>query len=223
VVVTEMQPAPASKRATIARRSPSEAELTDSTATPLWLANMLPEVDLDPCSCVRSHIRARKRYDGAELGDGLALPWIGTVFQNNPFSRPLPWMLKLRRELAYSRCTGAIVLCKDDCSTAWWRVLTGYDRECKLDMMPVEMWRFHRRVQYDEHPDVIEARRIERVRERIEKWAKRGKVVPDEKLARIHGKSQANFTSVIVHHRGAKLAPMPPLALESVATRWVMA
>lgn len=216
-MVTEMQPAPASKRATIARRPPSEAELTDSTATPLWLANMLPEVALDPCSCARSHIRARKRYDGAELGDGLALPWIGTVFQNNPFSRPLPWMLKLRRELACGNCTGAIVLCKDDASTLWHRVLVGHDPECKLDMMPVEMWRFHKRIQYDEHPDVIEQRRMERVVKALaDGWA-------PERIAKITGKSQANFPSMIVHHRGQKISPMPSLALESVATRWVMA
>ena len=144
----------------------------------------------------------------ALLRDGLVEPWMGTVFQNNPFSSPILWMTKLQREIAIGHCTDAIVLCKLDPGTKWWAELVR-----PTARTTIERWEFHKRVQYDEHPDVIEARRITNIaKARIAGW-------PEARIAKITGKSQANFNSVIIHHRGVG---MPALELEAVATRWVM-
>ncbi len=189
--------------ATIARRPKSETSKSDSTVTPKWLADMLPETDLDPCSNERSHIRSRWSYSLEKKLDGLLLPWRGTVYENYPYSDPMPWIVKTMLELHGGRCTGAIVLAKLDASTRWWQLLTQ-----DVCFLAPDLWMFHDRIQFDEHPDLIE----ERKQERIAKLIAKGKPIP----AGINGESSNNFCSVIVHHRGL----MPRLKLESVATRW---
>lgn len=192
------------RRATIGRRSKDKTPLSDSTCTPKWLADMLPEVDLDPCSNERSHIKARWSFSLEKKLDGLRLPWNGTVFENYPYSDPLPWIIKTMLELNEGRCKGAIVLAKLDCSTKAWEILTQ-----DVCFLGPDLWLFKDRIQFDEHPDLVEERRLER----IAKLVAKGKPVPDS----ISGESSNNFCSVIVHHRGL----MPALKLESVATRWV--
>ncbi len=199
--------------ATIARRSASEAELTDSTCTPQWLTDMLPTVDFDPCSNSRSTVRAAHAMSLENGDDGLAASWNGAGFQNNPFSSPMAWMTKARHEILIGNCTGLIVLCKLDPGTAWWRVICD-----ALTGTSPELWHFDRRIQYAEHPDVIEKRRLERIAKAVAGDAAKG-IAPKPREwceAHINGKSQANFNSVIIHHRGV----MAPLKLESVATRW---
>lgn len=224
---TDMDGAPIkrTRKATIGRRPADEAELTDSTCTPKWLADILPMFDIDPCSNSRSHIRARHTFSLEAGTDGLTANWIGTAFDNNPFSEPMPWMLKARLELRERRCTGLVALVKNDPQTAWWRVLTGFDPAAPVDLMRPEIWLFHKRIQYDEHPDVIERRRIQRIIKAIAGDPVKG-IEPKTREwaeANITGKSSANFGSTIVHHRGSLRSPMPILNLESVATRWVMA
>jgi hypothetical protein len=146
--------------------------LSDSYCTPRWLTAMLPLVDKDPCSNPRSTVRARRSYSLETKLDGLVLPWNGSVFLNWPYSDPEPWVLKLINELEAGRCTEAIVLCKLDTSTAWWRTLTGHGQP--------ELWMFDKRLLFDEPPALVEAR-----------IARGGST-----------KSSTDFCSAVVHHRG---------------------
>ena len=92
----------------------------DSWCTPQWLTKLLPVVDLDPCSNERSTVKARTAYRLDRGEDGLALPWVGSIFVNPPFSNILPWAQKLNAEPV----VGAAFLVNVDPSTAWWHELT---------------------------------------------------------------------------------------------------
>jgi hypothetical protein len=65
----------------------------DGACTPKWLADLLPEYDVDPCSNPRSHIRAHRKYMLETGGDGLGEDCGAyyedslTVFCNPPYSR----------------------------------------------------------------------------------------------------------------------------------------
>lgn len=83
--------------ALFAREPSIEVDSSDAQCTPRDLAYELGEFDCDPCSNPRSHIRARITYSLEAGQDGLALPWIGSVFCNGRYSDPLPWCQRLRR------------------------------------------------------------------------------------------------------------------------------
>lgn len=168
---------------------------SDSYCTPLWLTKRLPLVDCDPCSNPRSTVRSKRRYSLELRLDGLKLPWYGSIFLNWPYSDPLPWALKLREEMAAGRCTSAIVLCKHDSSTEWWRTL--------VKDSTADQWQFFSRIQFDEPQELVAAR--------IEKFVAKGK------SAAAGEKSSNNFCSTIIHHRGSA----PVLTLEEFADRWV--
>jgi hypothetical protein len=168
---------------------------SDSYCTPPWLTQRLPMVDLDPCSNPRSTVRARRRYSLEMRLDGLKLPWVGSVFLNWPYSDPLPWAIKLREELASGRCTQAIVLCKHDSSTEWWREL--------VKGATPDQWQFFSRIQFDEPKELV----ADRV----------AKFVAEGKSAKSGEKSSNNFCSTIIHHRGQNAQ----LVLEDFADRWV--
>ena len=69
---------------------------SDEWNTPRFLAEAVGSFDLDVCGNAKSHIKARERY-GLDLDlDGLTLPWSGSVWCNFPYSKPLPWCLRLR-------------------------------------------------------------------------------------------------------------------------------
>lgn len=146
---------------------------SDSYCTPAWLTAMLPLVDLDPCSNPRSTVRARRAFSLEKKLDGLAQPWRGSVFLNWPYSAPGPWAAKLVEELTAGRCTEAIVLCKLDASTAWWKTVTSVGQP--------ELWMFDKRLLFDEPPAIV-----------AERVARGG-----------NAKSSTNFCSVAIHHRGA--------------------
>jgi hypothetical protein len=192
------------------RRKKDDAIYTDATCTPEWLAKLIGRVDLDPCSNPRSHIDAAWSYSLEKGLDGLKLPWEGRVFKNNPFGWPLPWQQKARHELASGRCTELIELCKLDSSTAWWALITGpVEREGRW-YYP-DRWELHDRVQYEEHPVIIERRRAA-----LLEWERAGgKASKKKKPPPLE--SSNNFCSVIIHHRFNK----PRLNLSSVADLWV--
>lgn len=192
------------RKATIGRRPKAEVKLSDAACTPEWLAAMLPVVDFDPCSNPRSHVRARWSWSLEKGFNGLKMPWRGSGFVNWPYSDPMPWAQKAIDELRIGRCTELIVLCKLDTSTDWWKVINGYVGEDSMSGSgsSPEIWTFDQRLQFDEHPALIEERKAERIAA--------GKAPGD-------GKSSNNFCSVIVHHRGDGSR----LNLRSVATRWV--
>lgn len=91
---------------------------TDYQNTPRDLALDLGSFDTDPCSNPRSHIRAQRSYCLENGQDGLALPWIGSVWCNGPYSDPLPWCERLR---AHSGPWCA--LWKLDTTTEWFATL----------------------------------------------------------------------------------------------------
>jgi hypothetical protein len=90
-----------------------------SWCTPKWLAEMIGEVDLDPCSNPRSHIAARKTYSLERGEDGLdprAYTLMGNcrVFINPPYERDsvLRWFRAYRH-------TNWCFLLRFDPSTEW--------------------------------------------------------------------------------------------------------
>jgi hypothetical protein len=173
---------------------------------------MLPEVDIDPLSNSRSQVKARWSYSLEKGLDGAKLPWMGTGFTNWPFGFPKPFALKAIEELTIGNCTDLISLCKLDPGTRWWKTITWFDPvnpPSRILAYPPDMWLFHKRVQYDEHPDVIEKRRLDRIAKAIEDG--------DEDLEEIDGDSTTNFVSVILHRR---LPDAPRLKLEDVAVLW---
>lgn len=93
-----------------------------------------PIVDLDPCSTFRSIVHSRVAYMlpqsalleplplGAEqvvFGDGLELPWWGSVHLNPPYSAPARWMRRAADEALSGRAE-TTSLVKADLSTRWW-------------------------------------------------------------------------------------------------------
>lgn len=115
----------------------------DGWCTPSWLTDLLPLVDLDPCSNAQSTVRAKTAYSLDAGQDGLALPWFGLVYVNGPFSDLLPWATKLHAEIR--NIHGAAFLVNTDSSTAWWRALAR-----------LLTWRFdfNRRIQFAPPPGV---------------------------------------------------------------------
>lgn len=113
----------------------------DSWATPKWLTDLLPHVDLDPCSNARSTVRARQAYSLDSGQDGLALPWSGSVFVNPPFSDIMPWAEKA----ANSDTTALGFLVNVDSSTQWWSTLTR--------LLPYAFL-FARRIQFSPPPGI---------------------------------------------------------------------
>jgi hypothetical protein len=114
----------------------------DSWCTPRWLTDLLPRVDLDPCSNPRSTVHAEKTCSLEAGEDGLTTIWWGSVFVNPPYSDVLPWASKLCD--AHGR-NAAAFLVNVDPSTAWWSVLTSR-LDCALF--------FRKRIQFDPPPGV---------------------------------------------------------------------
>ena len=99
---------------------------SDTQCTPKWLADMLPVVDLDPCSNARSHIKARRSI--ALPNDGLSVPWhkIATsVWCNPPYSNPLPWAMAGNDAFVGSDVE-QLWLVKLDPTTRWWAMLAPF-------------------------------------------------------------------------------------------------
>lgn len=229
----------APKKATIGRRPKDEVKLSDSACTPLALCELLPWVDFDPCSNDRSQVKARWAWSLEKGVDGLKMRWLGSGYMNFPYSNPMPFCVKALTEMQIGNCTELITLCKLDPSTEWWKVLTKYDphsiirNEGRIDFVEAlndeveihplaqlpEIWMIDDRLQFDEHPDLIEQRRLDRIAKRRENRIAKGKD-PDEGIEKVNGESSNNFCSVIIHHRPSD---RPSLDLRSIATRWVRA
>ncbi len=78
------------------RETSDSVDSSDAQCTPRDLALELGIFGTDPCSNPRSHIVAVHKYMLERGQDGLALPWIGSVWCNGPYSNPLPWCERLR-------------------------------------------------------------------------------------------------------------------------------
>ncbi len=93
---------------------------TDNWCTPRYLAELLGQFDIDPCSNEHSHIAAALAFCGdGDHDDGLTAHWgRRSVFANFPYSNPLPWCQRLRDHEGPWCC-----LAKLDPSTRWWAAL----------------------------------------------------------------------------------------------------
>lgn len=95
---------------------------SDCWCTPKWLADLLGEWDLDPCSNDRSHIISRRKFDLANGQNGVALaPFVAPntrVFANVPFSsgNVIDWIKAYRH-------TRFCFLVRMDLSTQWFAEL----------------------------------------------------------------------------------------------------
>jgi hypothetical protein len=65
------------------------------------------------------------------------------------------------------------------------------------------LWLFDKRIQFDEHPELIELRKRE--------------VAEGKRKGPKSGKSSNNFCSALIHHRDLST---PPIQLEKYATLW---
>ncbi len=182
--------------ATIRKRKKIDTIYTDAACTPLYIAERLPVFDIDPASNPRTHIRSHWSYSLEKKLDGLRLPWRGSAFLNWPYSFPLAWALKSTHEMIVGHCTELVVLCKLDTSTKWWHEITA------PILGPIDLWFLDERVQYDEHPEVIKLRQLERLEQ--------GKPAGD-------GTSSNNFCSCIIHH---KREDARRLELDAIASLW---
>ena len=132
-------------------KCPEAIRLRDSWCTPADLAELLPEVDLDPATNPRSKIKAKEsvvwEHDPLittyrsviknprwSVGDGLKRDWNGSIFLNGPYSDMLPWAMKANEEWGAGRLTAAIFLVKLDPTTQWWRELVRDRKDKCLDL-----------------------------------------------------------------------------------------
>jgi hypothetical protein len=163
-------------------------KLRDSWCTPADVAELLPMVDLDPATNIRSLIKAKRSivwdesprsedqyvkvytdefgggYRTGEAdtvfypGNGLTIPWNGSIFFNGPYSDMLPWCQKANEEWAEGRLTEAIFLVKLDPTTKWWRELTGTirydDGTLAGKQRSVDLWLPHKRLQHIPPPRI---------------------------------------------------------------------
>ena len=118
-----------------------ESGSRNSYCTPRWLTDLLPTVDLDPCSNPRSTVRARQTYSLEAGQDGIALPWIGSVFCNPPFADIYPWALKGEGP----RVSAIGYLVNVDSSTSWWKRIQA---RCHYLLL------FSKRIQFSPPPGV---------------------------------------------------------------------
>jgi hypothetical protein len=117
----------------------------DAWCTPSWLTAALPMVDLDPCSNSRSTVKARQAYSLDRGEDGLALPWVGSVFVNPPYSDILPWAEKAKQHAGLGHLTACGFLVNVDTSTKWWHMLSSF--------LPYALL-FNKRIQFDAPPGI---------------------------------------------------------------------
>jgi len=94
----------------------------DTWVTPLWLANAIGPVELDPCSNERAHILAKRRFDLARGEDGLVLSRFvkrdTRTHINPPYSRGsvIRW-IEAYRHVRWN------FLLRFDITTKWFRTL----------------------------------------------------------------------------------------------------
>lgn len=95
---------------------------SDEWYTPREVLELLPPIDLDPCSPPHRPVQAREHYVLSEGRDGLAEPWHGVVFCNPPYSAgELPrWTRKCRDEVAAGRAKCVIGLVPARPGSAYW-------------------------------------------------------------------------------------------------------
>lgn len=87
------------------------------------VVEVLETIDLDPCSNRGDpNIPAAKHYTIDD--DGLIRPWLGKVYMNPPFGKPIAeWVDRLIAEHEAGNVTEAIAMLPDSTSAAWFQPL----------------------------------------------------------------------------------------------------
>jgi site-specific DNA-methyltransferase (adenine-specific) len=93
------------KWAALAKRGYMLRSKNDNWRTPQNVVDVVRKafggpIDLDPCGGWYSLVGAGKQYLLSKGQDGLALPWVGNVFVNPPFSTSKHWVAKAVSEAA---------------------------------------------------------------------------------------------------------------------------
>lgn len=79
----------------------------------------LGQIDLDPCAEPARSVPAAAHLTLED--DGLAQPWLGTVYMNPPYGRAIvDWTTKLRAEHDAGRVSAAVALVPARTETDWW-------------------------------------------------------------------------------------------------------
>jgi hypothetical protein len=121
----------------------------DNWCTPEWLTNLLPEVDLDPCSNPNSTVRAKRALSLENGDDGLTDPWdapesgVASVYINPPYSRGEvdKWARKAVHFIQAAPTSRALLaLVKLDPTTDWWARFHG---------VPCRAYVFKDRIKFD--------------------------------------------------------------------------
>ena len=99
---------------------------TDDWCSPPEVAEPLEQlmggpVDVDPCSNLRSIVRAKISYTAG----GLHLPWGRTTYENPPYSRMLLWTAKGLAEIQRRNVFELVRLVPVATSAEWWRLAVG--------------------------------------------------------------------------------------------------
>ncbi len=92
-----------------------------------WLhrvAEVLSEIDLDPCAAEDQVYPVPVGDRMTEVEDGLIHPWHGRIYMNPPYGREIGrWIDKLWWEYQHGHVTEAIALLPARTDTQWWKVL----------------------------------------------------------------------------------------------------
>lgn len=101
---------------------------SDEWYTPRWLLAWLPLIDLDPCWCSASSVRAALTYDLRRGQDGLALPWAGVVWCNPPYSECRRWVAHAYRAGRSGTIAAVVLLIPASVGdTFWHEMIWGQD------------------------------------------------------------------------------------------------
>ena len=106
-----------------------------SSASPEWytpkpilhlVLDVLGEITLDPCSNPGDpNVPAKYHY--TKFDDGLAKPWMGTVFMNPPYGKTIKlWTAKLEAEYQAGSVTEAIALVPARVDTKWYNDIANH-------------------------------------------------------------------------------------------------
>ena len=116
--------------------------MNDAWCTPRWLTDLIPTVDLDPCSNPNSTVRATRALSLENGDDGLANPWTeASVFCNPPYSRGqvIRWVRHGVQLVQANPHSWVLFLVKLDPTTGWWR---------QAHLVPCRAYPFRKRIRF---------------------------------------------------------------------------
>jgi DNA N-6-adenine-methyltransferase (Dam) len=103
---------------------------------------VMNDINLDPASCAAANEVVRARMFYTKEQDGLTKPWRGRIFMNPPYTRGLVDRFVARLVEAFTRgdVAEAIVLVRNDPTTAWFKALAGSSSAICLPGQYLRFW-----------------------------------------------------------------------------------